>query len=106
VAWDATERKVTVALGANALNLWIGKSTASLNGIALPIDSANPAVVPVITSGRTMLPLRFVAESLGIDVQYEATTKMITLTYTATQPRLLCLHQRSWPLRTKWPSRH
>jgi len=28
-----------------------------------------------------MLPLRFVAESLGIEVQYEATTRMITLTY-------------------------
>ena len=28
-----------------------------------------------------MVPLRFVAESFGIDVQYDATSKMITLTY-------------------------
>jgi serine protease Do len=82
VAWDATERKVTVTLGENALDLWIGKSTATLNGTTLPVDAANPRVIPVIMSGRTMLPLRFVSESLGIDVQYEATTKMITLTYT------------------------
>jgi hypothetical protein len=82
VAWDATERKVTVTLGENALGLWIGKSTATLNGTTLPVDAANPRVIPVIMSGRTMLPLRFVSESLGIDVQYEATTKMITLTYT------------------------
>jgi S1-C subfamily serine protease len=81
VAWDATERKVTVTLGENALDLWIGKSTATLNGTTLPVDAANPRVIPVIMSGRTMLPLRFVSESLGIDVQYEATTKMITLTY-------------------------
>src|SRR5450830_554482 len=81
-AWEASTRKATVTLGKDSLDLWIGKSQASLNGTALAIDSANPAVVPVITNGRTMLPLRFVAESLGIDVQYDATTKMITLTYT------------------------
>lgn len=81
VVWGATERKVTVTLGENALDLWIGKSTATLNGTTLPVDAANPRVIPVIMSGRTMLPLRFVSESLGIDVQYEATTKMITLTY-------------------------
>lgn len=82
VAWEASTRKVTVSLGGNSLDLWIGKSTASLNGTNLPVDAANPRVIPLIMSGRTMLPLRFVSESLGIDVQYEATTKMITLTYT------------------------
>jgi hypothetical protein len=90
-AWESSTRKATVTLGKDSLDLWIGKSQASLNGIALAIDSANSAVVPVITGGRTMLPLRFVAESLGIDVQYDATTKMITLTYTVgtTPPALL-----------------
>lgn len=82
VAWDAATRKVTVSLGDNSLDLWIGRSLAALNGSSLPIDPANPGVFPVISGGRTMLPLRFVSECLGIDVQYEATTKMITLTYT------------------------
>ena len=81
VAWDATTRKVTVSLADNSLDLWIGKSIASLNGSSVAIDSANPRVFPVIMGGRTMLPLRFVTESLGIDVQYEAVSKMITLTY-------------------------
>jgi len=82
VAWDADARKVTVILKENTLELWIGQSSASLNGYSLPVDSANPKVFPIIVSGRTMIPLRFVAESLGIDVQYENSTKMITLTYT------------------------
>src|SRR5450756_1287817 len=82
VAWESSTRKVTITLGKDSLDLWIDKPQASLNGTTLAIDAANPAVVPVITNGRTMLPLRFVAESLGIDVQYEITTKMITLTYT------------------------
>ncbi|MGB9730180.1 MAG: copper amine oxidase N-terminal domain-containing protein, partial [Thermoprotei archaeon] len=38
-------------------------------------------VVPEIINGRTMLPLRFVAESLGADVQWDGTTKTITITY-------------------------
>jgi endonuclease G len=75
-------RKVSIMLGKDSLDLWIDKAQASLNGIALSIDAANPAVVPVITNGRTMIPLRFVAESLGIDVQYADATKMITLTFT------------------------
>lgn len=89
-AWEASTRKATVTLGKDSLDLWIDKPQASLNGTALAIDSANPAVVPVITNGRTMLPLRFVAESLGIDVQYDAITKMITLTFTGgTTPAVL-----------------
>src|SRR5450830_355683 len=90
VAWESSTRKVTVTLGKDSLDLWIDKPQASLNGIALAIDAANSAVVPVITNGRTMLPLRFVAESLGIDVEYDATSKMITLTYTGgTTPAVL-----------------
>jgi len=34
------------------------------------------------TVGRTLLPLRFVAESLALDVQWDATTQTITITYT------------------------
>jgi len=82
VAWESSTRKVTVTLGKDSLDLWIDKPQASLNGIVLAIDAANSAVVPVIMNGRTMLPLRFVAESLGIDVQYADATKMITLTFT------------------------
>lgn len=84
--WQSSTRKVIITLGKDSLGLWIGKSQASVNGIALAIDSANSAVVPVITNGRTMLPLRFVAESLGIDVQYADATKMITLMLTPQGP--------------------
>ncbi|MEW6182509.1 MAG: stalk domain-containing protein [Bacillota bacterium] len=79
VAWEPSTSKITVKLEKNSLDLWIGKPQASLNGTALAIDSANPTVVPVIMNGRTMLPLRFVAESLGIDLQYDSATKKITL---------------------------
>lgn len=79
VDWESSTSKITVKLGKNSLELWIGKPQASLNGTTKAIDAANPAVVPVIMNGRTMLPIRFVAESLGINVQYDDVTSMITL---------------------------
>ncbi len=81
VSWNDSEKKVTVTLGANTIELWIGKSTAKVNGVSKPIDSTNSKVVPEIINSRTMLPLRFVTENLGCDVQWEETTKTITITY-------------------------
>jgi len=81
VGWDATERKVTVSLGSTTIELWIGKSTAKVNGVNKSIDSSNSKVVPEIINGRTMLPLRFVTENLGCTVQWDGTTKTITIIY-------------------------
>jgi len=61
------------------VNLWIGKSVAEINGKSVSIDT-NPTVVPVISHGRTLLPLRFVAESLALDVQWDGTAHTITIT--------------------------
>ncbi|MCE5192850.1 MAG: stalk domain-containing protein [Candidatus Cryosericum sp.] len=80
VEWNASDRKVTISLNATVLELWIAKSQARVNGRYIPIDTANPKVVPLIVSGRTMLPVRFVAEQLGADVQWEASTQTITIT--------------------------
>jgi hypothetical protein len=81
VGWDGTERKVTVSLGSTTIELWIGKNTARVNGTDTPIDSTNPKVVPEIINGRTMLPLRFVTENLGCELQWDPNTKTITITY-------------------------
>ena len=81
VGWDGTEKKVTVTLGSTTLELWIGKNTAKVNGVNTLIDSTNAKVVPEIINSRTMLPLRFVTENLGCDVQWDGTTKTITITY-------------------------
>ena len=81
VDWSPSDKKVTVSLGTNTIELWIGKSTAKVNGINKPIDSTNSKVVPEIINGRTMLPLRFVAENLGATVDWNQDTKTITITY-------------------------
>jgi uncharacterized repeat protein (TIGR02543 family) len=81
VSWDGAARKATVTLGSATIELWIGKSTATVNGMSTLIDSTNAKVVPEIISSRTMLPLRFVSENLGCSVVWADATKTITITY-------------------------
>jgi len=83
IGWDASAKKVTITLGSNTIELWIGKNTATVNAVSKPIDSSNSSVVPEIISGRTMLPVRFVTENLGAKVDWDGTTKSITVTYPA-----------------------
>ncbi len=81
VSWDGVEKKVVCELGENVVELWIGKSTAKVNGVEVQIDPNNPDVVPTIISDRTMVPMRFLAESLGCEVEWIAETKEIVLIY-------------------------
>ena len=81
ITWDASAQKATIVRKGKTLELWIGKDVATLNGQSTNIDS-DSKVVPIIRSGRTLLPLRFVAETLALDVQSDATTQTITITYT------------------------
>jgi len=80
--WNQAEQKVTVTLNDTKIELWIGKSMAKINGADTPIDPDNPSVKPVVVPpGRTMLPLRFVGEALGCEVEWNAQNNQASLTY-------------------------
>jgi len=81
VSWDDADKRVSITLADIAIELWIGRSTASVNGASRPVDPANPRVVPEIAKGRTMAPLRFVAESLGAEVAWNQVRREISLTF-------------------------
>jgi len=75
VGWDGTARRVTVTLEDIKLQMTIGSTTAILNSKFVQIDQA-----PEITNGRTMVPFRFIAESLGAEVDWNGDEKLITMT--------------------------
>lgn len=81
VSWDGVERKVFINLGTSRIELWISKNIARVNGVDKLIDPENPEVVPLIINDRTMLPIRFIAESLGATVQWDAERKIVKITY-------------------------
>ncbi len=76
ILWDSGERKVTIKLKTTTIELWIDKKSAKVNGALKDLD-----VPPTIINGRTMLPLRFVAENLGCEVLWDGQTKTITIKY-------------------------
>jgi uncharacterized protein YuzB (UPF0349 family) len=65
-AWDAATKTVTIkTLDGNTILLKIGNPNATVNGKIIPIDPNNPKVVPYISNGRTLCPLRLTGENLG-----------------------------------------
>ena len=58
----------------------IGSPTATINAKKTQIDPDNNKVVPIIKSGRTMVPLRFSASAMGGTTKYISDKDFITVT--------------------------
>lgn len=54
--------------------LMIGSGKAYVNGEVKNIDEGNLAAAPVVKNGRTMVPLRFIAENFGAEVSFSDIT--------------------------------
>jgi hypothetical protein len=74
VSWNADEQKVTLELGGKTIDLWVGNTTALVDGTLVEIDFP-----PVVMNGTTLVPLRFVSEQFGFNVTYDTGTKTITI---------------------------
>ena len=79
VLWNAREQKVTL-IGSKRVELWIGEPKARVDGVDVLIDPANPKVAPLISGGRTMLPLRFISETFGAEILYDPLLRTVTVT--------------------------
>jgi lysozyme len=74
ITWVPETRSVEVQFNGSILLLQIGNRTAVVNGEAVVLD-----VPAAIMNGRTMLPVRFVSEHLGAEVQWEESTRTVTI---------------------------
>lgn len=73
--WDAETKTATLTNEAgDEVKLTINSKTASCNGTESELDTA-----PVIINERTMLPIRFVAESFGYKTDWNAEDKSIVI---------------------------
>lgn len=75
VNWDGKKNLVTAKQGGTTISLKVGSKSPMVNGKVVPID-----VPAKVTNGRTLVPLRFVSESLGATVKYDGTKKAIYIT--------------------------
>jgi hypothetical protein len=97
--WVASERKLVITTqSSKVIELWVDKPEARVDGVKMMIDPQDPNVVPYINNGRTLLPMRYVAEQLGAtdekDIVWNGETKSVTLMIPktdATKPKVSCL---------------
>ena len=72
--WDADTRTATLSYNGDEIRLTIDSNIAYLNGAERRLD-----VAPIIVNNRTMLPIRFIAESFGFTVVWAEDTQTVTI---------------------------
>lgn len=80
IEYESSTRKITIQFEDTNIILWIGKSTALVNGKEVKIDEQY-LLIPVIVNSRTFLPLRFIAKNLNFRIEWDTSTQTITLNY-------------------------
>jgi nicotinamide riboside kinase len=74
VAWDPATQKVTISNGTTEIVLNLESNTAYVNGAEVTID-----VAPTTINSRTIVPLRFITETLGLKVDWDDETDTIEI---------------------------
>lgn len=74
ILWNPADKTVTVRTPDLTIKMKLKRKTATVNGAAVALDA------PVqFKSNRTMVPLRFVGEQLGLRVEWDQTAKSVKL---------------------------
>ncbi|MFJ6264338.1 stalk domain-containing protein [Lysinibacillus xylanilyticus] len=74
VDWDRKKQTVTATKGGTTVVLKINSRVATINNKTVTLD-----VPAQIFSGRTMVPVRFVSEALGQDVDWNSRGQIVTI---------------------------
>lgn len=74
VEWYAPTRQVTIEKNGDIIVLYIGNHSFTVNGDAQEMD-----VAPRLVSGRTLVPVRFIAEALGRCVDWLHATRTVAI---------------------------
>ncbi|NHM26959.1 copper amine oxidase N-terminal domain-containing protein [Desulfofundulus sp. TPOSR] len=69
VDWDGKDQKVTAEKDGLKVVMYVGRKAAYVNGMEKQMD-----VAPMVKSGRTFVPVRFISEGLGYNVRWESDT--------------------------------
>lgn len=75
VDWNDNTKTVTATKGSEVVIATIDDKNVSINGVNKLLD-----VPPMVIDGRTLVPVRFVAESFGANVEWDNTSKTVIIT--------------------------
>lgn len=74
VHWDQTKQQITAKKGTEVIVLNINSTTALRNGVPIQL-----AVSAMIVDGSTLVPLRFIGESLGAIVNWDPRSRTVSV---------------------------
>lgn len=74
VDWDGNTQTATLSIKSDTIKLTIDSNTAYLNDKAYKLE-----VAPIIINERTMMPIRFIAESFNLGVAWESSTRTVSI---------------------------
>jgi hypothetical protein len=80
VSWNAETQEVTITKDDKVIILKIGSNTMLVNGEEIQIDAKSE-----IMNGRTVVPLRFVIENLGLKAEWDDETETIEIVEAETE---------------------
>lgn len=75
VLWDGPSKKATVILNSKTMVVYIGKTSYTVDGKTKQMDTA-----AVFKQSRTFVPLRFLYEGLGLNVNWDDSVKTVYIT--------------------------
>ncbi len=78
VQWNPDDRSIVATKGNTTIKLQIGSASALNNGAQVTLDAA-----PQIVDGRTLLPVRFVGEAFGAQVNWDAANRRVNIVTTS-----------------------
>ncbi len=82
ITWDENTKKITAKKDATVITLFVGKSEAYVNNKKVTLT-----VPPKVINNRTLVPLRFISESLGADVDWDAAQQIAVITSPKEEPK-------------------
>jgi len=74
VQWEPDEERLTLETKDYWCECWIGENKATVNGDSVYLDSP-----PFVYYGRTYVPVKFIGEAMGKQVEWNYTTSTLTL---------------------------
>lgn len=73
IEWDPKEQSILIFRGKSIIQLKIGDPILAISGRKIQMD-----VAPTIKNGRTVLPLSYIAEALGIKVKWNSYSRKVS----------------------------
>ena len=83
IEWDGVKYEVHLKTKEKQITLKINSAEASVNGVKKNLPDNVPAK---LINDRTMVPIRFIAEEIGLQVEWDDSTRTVLLTEATPKP--------------------